>query len=402
MNNSSALFQPKCWKKPSPKEMAEYFSFLGSRRENTKGGLLVFRKHLSPLSVYKYLVARFGNPYGFQTMVKKPDDSNNLFHWDYIIKADDKWIYINGGNRDVHVAVFGETLSSNDWVKLAAALKNDFKRFGREMQEVGNKLEKWNIVSNRFVLIADACSRFHEILTDSSEVPNFRPVKRSSEEGIELYRKQIQGMGERAEKVFSASLSLDLITPILAEAFINLLIFVMRKEELKKNNRQYEQYIRQPIDTRVYDLHLKCDHFERGVDPDSEEYKAFKRVMDRRNYNLHGNIDPKKDVIETVYFDKTTPLFENGGDPILELFANQERIYDVSGVLSRYNDVHMFFSYVLGLIKDGPREEFELVISESNFGFDVSRGRLGKLFPSVEVMMLVPAEYDDELDVEWC
>ncbi len=49
------------------------------------------------------------------------------------------------------------------------------------------------------------------------------------------------------------------MTPVLAEAFINLVIFIMRKDELKRNQRQYDEYIRQQIDTRVFDLHLKCN-----------------------------------------------------------------------------------------------------------------------------------------------
>ena len=61
----------------------------------------------------------------------------------------------------------------------------------------------------------------------------------------------------------------------------------------------------------------------------------------------------------------------------------------------------MFFLYVLGLMKDVPREEFEIILSESTFGFDLSRNRLGKLFPAKQFMMLVQAEYDDELEVEW-
>lgn len=401
MNSSSAVIDPKKWEKPSAKEMSEYYNFLGNKKRDRKSSFLVFRKYLSPLTVYKYLMARFGEPYGFQTMAKKPNDSGNLIHWDYVIKADRSWIYIQGGTRDVHVAIFGESMSPSDWVAFSKNLKQDLKRFGAKIQEVGAKLEKWNIVSNRFVLVADACSRFHDILTENLEAPSFQPVRRDTEDGIKIYNQQIEKISERAEKIFSSSLSLDLITPILAEAFINLLIFVARKSELKSNIRQYEQYIRQPIDTRVFDLHLKCNNFRKAVDPESPEYKSFKKVMDRRNYNLHGNIDPKLDSIETVYFDGSIPLFEEGGDPILKIFSNQEKIYGISGVLSRYNDVHMFFVYILSLLDKRTSEEFEMIMSESNFGFDLSRNRLGKLFPSTEHMMLFPTTYDDELDVEW-
>lgn len=394
------IFEPEHWEKPSPSEMLDFMD-LAKTPGKPAGSMLVFRKQLSPLSVYKYLGARFGQPYGFQTMAKKPHDSDNLFHWDYLLKAGDAWLHIQGGNRDVHVAIFGKFMSPKNWVKFARALKGDFGRCGCGMASVGATLEKWSIVSNRFALIADTCAGFHEVLTDEQDPPDFTPGKRRSAAGIKRYNRHVEKIGERADRVFSASLSLDLITPVLAEAFINLVIFMGRKDELKRNPRQYDHYIRQPIDTRVFDLHLKCNYFIAGVDPVCDEYRAFKRVMDRRNHNLHGNIDPRKDAIETVYFDKFTPLYERGADPILELFRNKEAVFDVAGVLARYHDVHTFLRYVLGLLEEKPRAEIELMMEESTFGYDISRERAGRLFPSHEVMMVMPLKYDDELNIDW-
>lgn len=84
------IFDPIQWEKPTPREMSDFLRRPKSSNGKATGSLLVFRKHLSPLSVYKYLVARFGQPYGFQTMAKKPNNSDNLFHWDFLGHVD-KW-----------------------------------------------------------------------------------------------------------------------------------------------------------------------------------------------------------------------------------------------------------------------------------------------------------------------
>lgn len=395
------MFDPKKWEKPTPGEMLDFIEQHKSQAKQSGNSLLVFRKHLSPLSVYKYLSARFGRPYGFLTMARNPNDSDNLFHWDYLIKADGVWIQIAGGNRDIHVSIFGKSMTSKDWVSFAKALKGDFQRLGSEMSRVGSTLEKWSVVPNRFSMIADACAGFHEILVNNNNPPDFEPSKRRSASDIDKYGKRIKKLGERAQNVFSASLSLDLMTPVLAEAFINLIIFIMRKDELKKNSRHYDYYIRQSIDARVFDLHLKCNHFKDGVNPESEEYKAFKRVMDRRNYILHGNIDPVRDLMETVYFDKFTPVFESGSDPVLDLFRKKESIIDIPGVLERYHNVHAFFSYILSLIEEKARVEIQIMAEDSMLGYDLSRNRPGRLFSSLETMMVMPLKYDDELNVKW-
>jgi hypothetical protein len=53
----------------------------------------------------------------------------------------------------------------------------------------------------------------------------------------------------------------------------------------------------------------KCTGFARPIDPDSEGFKNFKRVMDKRNHAIHGNCDPEREKIELVYFEETLPLF---------------------------------------------------------------------------------------------
>lgn len=396
------IFMPEKWEKPAPGEMIEYIEHRPKAKIGKPiGSILVFRRHLSPLAVYKYPRCAICPPYGIQTLIKKQNDSDNLIHWDYLIKAGKNMIWIQGGNRDVHVQIDGKIMKPKDWVRFSKALKGDFARCGAEMAKVGVTLEKWTIVSNRYAMIADACAGFHDVLTDEVEEPDFTPRKRTSRAGIKRYQRQVNQLGERADRLFSASLSLDLMTPVLAEAFINLVIFIMRKDELKRNQRQYDQYIRQQIDTRVFDLHLKCNHFNNGVDPDSKDYKAFKQVMDRRNHHLHGNIDPARDGIETIYFDGFTPLFEKGADPILELFRRKDAVFDVPGVLSRYHNVHSFFQYILGLIEKQPRAEIEMLMTDSTFGYDSARKKTGRLFPGHEVMMLMPLGYDDELKVNW-
>ena len=71
------IFTPEKWEKPTPDEMLAFWDSRKATKGEPNGSILVFRKHLSPLAVYKYLVARFGPPYGFQTFAKKQGDSDS-------------------------------------------------------------------------------------------------------------------------------------------------------------------------------------------------------------------------------------------------------------------------------------------------------------------------------------
>lgn len=395
------LFEPSKWKIADSSKFAE---FLASRRRTIierETSTLVFRAKLSPYDVYKYLRARFGFPNGIQSMLRKPQDSDNLIHWDYVLLVDGEYLYFQGGNRDVHVTVYGVEMSSEDWARFAKVLKKDFSRVGAEIGKISENFEKWTVFANRFAMVADACANLHSSLVDEESPPDFTPKERTTEDGVKEYLEQLEYIGNRATLVYSASLSLDLITPILAESFINLVILLWKRDELRDNPRHLDAYLKQPIDSRVFDLHLKCQNFKSGVDSRREEFQKFHAVMQRRNYQLHGNFNPEKDYIETIYFEGYTPLFPVGGDPMLDLFRCKEKIFDVSGVLQRYVDVHLFFVYVLSLMEDKARNEFELIMADGEIGLDKKRKKLGRLFPPHESMLVVPQIYDDELNVDW-
>ncbi len=210
-HEATLIFEPENWTAPDKAQMLDWVNrFKGnSSSDFGKGSLLVFREHLSPLDVYKYLAGRFGPPNGFQTFIKKQNDSDNLIHWDFIIMAGEHRIWFQGGNRDVHVGITGKEMRPTEWVKFARNLKSDFGRCGGEMATVGKQLQKWTIVSNRFSLIADVCAEHHEVLIKNQGIPDFKPPKRTTGRGIKRYVKKIEGIGERASQLFNSSICLS-------------------------------------------------------------------------------------------------------------------------------------------------------------------------------------------------
>src|SRR5207249_4823888 len=85
-NMSPACLDVERWRASTPQEMVEYFSGKRSPHEGPSGSILIIRKHLRPVDVYAYLRARFGEPNGFQNVLRR-DDSDNLVHWDFNVKA---------------------------------------------------------------------------------------------------------------------------------------------------------------------------------------------------------------------------------------------------------------------------------------------------------------------------
>jgi hypothetical protein len=120
------------WRIFSKEEMRVWLDEMTERngprkKGKPRGGLLAVRYKLSPVDVYCYLKARFGDPNGFQTFLAA-DDSENWIHWDYNLKAGSVNLIISGTSREIHFLIH-ENLTDQDWKTLILAIKSDYQRW---------------------------------------------------------------------------------------------------------------------------------------------------------------------------------------------------------------------------------------------------------------------------------
>ncbi len=298
--------------------------------------MVAVRQSISTLDFYTYLKGRFGRPNGMQSFLRS-NDSDNLFHWDYLIKAGDINLYIVGASRETHLMV-GFDLTDDEWLKLIAAIKTHFGDVGHQKSEVLKTLEKWHVFTNPYVSIANLCADKHGTITDWLED---KKSAASGEEGDEKYA-ALRASSERAASLYGDCLQLRLMTPVMAESFINLLILALCKSDVRNDQRQYDSFIRSNIDVKVVDMFYKCEGFNRRPDAQDAKFAKFKTIMDHRNDRIHGNIRPETDAFEIVYFDGTIPVYPVGGDHIAAFFEGLERQNDPQGVVADYENVHAF------------------------------------------------------------
>jgi hypothetical protein len=251
---------PKCldvrlWRSPTKAEMLSYIEklhrdFDEERKEKSeKKCVIAIRNKISPVDMYSYLKCRFGEPNGFQTFIRK-DDGGNLIHWDYNLKADNDDVYVCGHSREIHIAV-GDDLSDSQWRDLIVAIKADFGRVGREKSSVLKTLERWVIFPNRFTQLATICADLHADIHDNiEEVKRSKPMSGSTQEHFAI----LKDISKRATNLYRKCTELSLMTPILAEAFINMIVIILCKREIRDNERQFEAFIRSHIDTKIFDL----------------------------------------------------------------------------------------------------------------------------------------------------
>ncbi|WP_426017216.1 hypothetical protein [Brevundimonas sp. DWR2-3-1b1] len=368
------------------------------KRAKPTGSSLAVRTHLTTLDMYSYLKAKFGPPNGLQSMMRS-DDSDNIFHWDWNLKAGDTDVYILGMSRETHFQI-GAVLTDHDWKSLIIAIKQDFGRIGRDKSEASKSLEKWLVFPNKYVAISNLCEDKHDRITDQmGKFAEFAPASRRAinKKGL----KDAQDASKRASSLTGDILELRILTPILVEAFLNMMILILCKPEVRQDKRQYQAFIRSEIDIKVSDLFYKCRAFQVAPNSAHPEFVAFHKVMQKRNYEIHGNIDPDRDTFETVYFDGTIPTYPVPGDHISTFYANLERQYDPISAVADYEAVHLFIAYLIDCLEPQYQEQFRLLVDDPYPGWNEVKQTTGVLFPGRTVSAYFKTRFDDELKVDW-
>ena len=401
---------PKClvveaWRKATNEELREYLDRLSGKlpRREVVGDVLAVRSQISTLDMYCYLRARFGAPNGVQNFLRR-DDSDNLFHWDFNLKVGDDDLYIVATSREIHLWVF-EPMTDEDWKALILAVKADFGRVGRAKSAILAKLEKWAIFPNKYVSIAGLCADHHATISDI--LAGGDPFKFDA---VSALRANPAPEGEKRERtldvgdpaLFGACLQLTLLTPIMAEAFINMIILMYCRPEIRSDKRQHDAFVRDHIDRRIFDLFYKCEGLARPVDMTGDIYKAFKRVVDKRNHAIHGNVDPVAERIDTVYFDRRRPLYPEGGDHVGQFHASLARQYRPEEAIADYEATHLMLVEIASALKEEVQPLFWTVMNDAYPGFDPHRNKCGHLFPERIVSgHYQDQRYDDDLMVTW-
>jgi hypothetical protein len=386
----------QAWRKATPSEMSQFLKGK-SERKGPRGSLLVIRTKLTQVDVYTWLRARFGIPNGFQNLLRT-ESSDNLVHWDFNLKAGSVDVYIQGRMRDVMVMI-SEPMKDADWKALILAIQGDFGRVGKEKSQILKGLEKFLVFQNKYVALANVCADLHATISEAPALA--RKLPRIGKTGTR-YKAAMGAVAERATNLYSDCLKLRLMTPVMAEAYLNMVIIIFCKPAIRDDQAAYNAFVRDHIPQRLEKLHTNCVGFSRAVDPAAGNYKGFLRVMNKRNFQIHANVDPVRETVETVYFEGKRPLFAENGNHLLKLFEHLDAIHAPADVLADYEAVHAFLLDIRDMLAPRYREFFDQVINDPYPGYEVKAQRVTRILPDHNASMMFPGEkFDDELKVKW-
>lgn len=374
--------------------MENYFLNLETIHPSRLAEMLLERKHpeyceiweftneVKPLDLYCYLYAKYGQPNGMQNFIRS-DDSDNLIHWEWTLAGEYGLTFIQGHNFRSEVILLGnfkdKEITLEDFIY---QIKLDIGNYGKKISEIRKTLEKWTQFVNPYKRIESAVNlHFNKLNELNLNPPEDKVPQPTSFEDWNTYQERWSTVSEKYSYAVGLAFGLRSMLPVLAESFVNLLLFVLCRPDIKSNDRLFKNTIRQQIDIRIQSLHVNCIGFDSAVDYSSEECKKFHTLMNERNDLLHGNVEVNKLSIGDVFFNRRVPLFIKYED-------FWDKSIGVSMQSVKFDSIHEdrkivddFIKYILSKIDTNRRKELELIMERGQLGFNNKTGRIGILFP---------------------
>lgn len=346
---------------------------------------------VSPLDLYSYLKARFGPPNDIMMVARVPG-LENLIQWAYALRSEEHVFRIHGTSG--RIEFMGEQFTPEDWRALITNIKQDFGRFGPQMTEARRPLQRWTLFINPFRRIQNTLTSLGGRLgAISLREPGPRAMLMTHAEA-ETFNKEFGQWVGQTHTAAVLGTSIRMLAPVMAEAFVNFVLFVQGREDVRRDARLYESMLRQPIDVRVRGLHVNCDGFREFVDTSHSVFGEFQTLMNGRNDFLHGNIDPQQLSFDEMFIDKfgedqTIPLFKDDRGMLARYLANSLKFVESETALKDLGTVVRFIDHVLSHLTDDARNRLTLLLSQDYLGRNEETGEVAQLFGSIAESMLI-------------
>lgn len=349
------------------------------------------RNEIAPSDLYCYFRARFGLPNGPQNFLRN-DSSDNLIHWEWMLRTSTGWVLFQGMNFRTEVVLLNVPgISRADMPDLVTQIKADFANHCKQMAQLRKSLEDWTEFVNPYQRIRSSVNS----LLRELDALNLRPEDEAIPDitsAQQVLDTDWSEVAARYSKGLGLCFGIRSMLPVMAEAFVNLLLFALMRSELRSDERLRDNAIRQPIDVRIKSLSMTCIGFESQVDYKHAAFKAYHTLVNQRNDLLHGNVVLENLKFNEVYFSGRVPVFKH----YRSLWERTVGVDIQSVGLHRLaNEIQVVDSMVAQLkthLTPETRKFIEQVSSQRDLALDEGRGKFGVLFSRRLVDMFVPGD----------
>lgn len=353
-----------------------------------KKRLLRIKSGLSQVDLFCYLGLRFGPPKGILTILRK-DDSDNFAHWHYTLSMNGELLEIISFTYRIEVMIpSGYECTEDD---LSNLLNDEIAKHAEQIAHFKSQLEEWVTFLNPYQHLKSSAGRLLARANELEIALDKSPKHPANEAELRSFTEAYSKNAQNADELSGLCLSIKMMAPVIAESFINLLIFILTKPKIKNDDKKMEKFIKLPIQPRLEALHNNCIYIAKPVDPNHPLFRDFIDLMNRRNDLLHGNIKPMKKSDERIYFLGKMPLFSEWRTLFERSLKTRMQAHTLTEAQTDMEIASKFIDHLMTHLDPTAANGIEIIANTIDLGYDIKRKILGKLFPNY-VHDFIPAD----------
>jgi len=287
-------------------------------------------------------------------------------------------------NFRTEIWISGNGIVADDIENFTTLMKQQFASAGPAMKQVRKSLEHWVEFVNPYQRLRRSVSQLMEdisslgLSTEQDSMPDFAE---QSEHGD--YSDRWQALAQKYTRATGMCFGVRSMLPVMGEAFVNLLLYILMRKEIRQDTRLRENAIRQPIDIRIRSLSINCTGFKQQVDYSSEACKKFHSLINNRNDLLHGNVVIEKLRFNELHFFGKVPVFIEYSSMWERTLGVAHRAAGLALVTAELSVVDDLITYILSCLDEKTRQQVEFMSKKFDLGICQDNGRLGVLFGDV-------------------
>ncbi len=349
-----------------------------SKKNSTEVKTYKISNEISPYSLYLYLFSRFNKPNGLLSLVRS-EDSDQLFHWHYSLHHEDIDIQIMCATYRIEVFAPTSLISSTEeCIAFLGQLIRDLQNYTEEATETRNSIENWEMLVNPFSRIQKQINILTNEIEDLKvQIPDF---KHSHTSGEELSADEFSKWAQLTEELSAKSYSVRCLVPVYIETFMNFVIKILAKQELKDDEELFNTYIREHIHIKIQLLYDKCIGFIAPIDWTDDICKTIHTIFNKRNDLLHGNFNIKDLKYGDVGFVEKMPLFKTLSSFQQDILNLELSTGKSDTTIQEIEDAQMFMRYVLISLEQPILNELKGMLESDTLGWNKKTKRFGILF----------------------
>lgn len=340
----------------------------------------ILKNEIKPSVLYCYLYARFGPPNGLQNFLRG-DTSDNLIHWEWALRSQGCIMLVQGLSFRTEICLSGEEQPLEAKDALISALKETFSTYGPDMAKVRKSLEHWIEFINPYQRIRrsiESLTKELESLDVGDDLKGGKDV--CGYESPQAWTDDWQRQESKFSRAAGLCFGIRSMLPVMAEAFVNLLIYILMKPALRKDERLRENLIRQPIDVRIKSLPHNCIGFKTDIDYSNDVCRRYHSLVNERNDLLHGNVVVDKLKFNEIYFSGRVPIFKSYSTMWDRAFGIEQESVGQDLFKQERETVENFIEYILSCLDDAKQEQVRIAIEKRELGMCLDDARIGVLF----------------------